>query len=171
MNIREANINDAEGIANVHVKSWQFAYVGIMPEEYLFSLSAKEKTGIWLKSLSEKSLGINIVLEINKEIIGFCVFGPARDKDLLNQNVGELVALNILPRYWGNGYGSKMISYVFKQSKLKKWQSVYLWVLKQNERAIGVYEKNGFILEGTEKIDNKLTGYELHEIRYVTNFN
>ena len=121
MNIREANINDAEGIANVHVKSWQFAYVGIMPEEYLFSLSAKEKTGIWLKSLSEKSLGINIVLEINKEIIGFCVFGPARDKDLLNQNVGELVALNILPRYWGNGY--------------------YLWVLKQNERAIGVYEK------------------------------
>ena len=112
MNIREANINDAEGIANVHVKSWQAAYRGIMPKDYLLSLSVKEKIETWLKSLSEKSLGINLVIEKNKEIIGFCVFGPARDNDLKYHNVGELVALNILPSYWGNGYGTRIINYV-----------------------------------------------------------
>lgn len=171
MNIREANINDAEGIANVHVKSWQAAYRGIMPKDYLLSLSVKEKIETWLKSLSEKSLGINLVIEKNKEIIGFCVFGPARDNDLKYHNVGELVALNILPSYWGNGYGTRMINYVFNKSKLREWQALYLWVLKQNERAIAVYKKNGFILEGSQKSSTKLTGHELHEIRYVANFN
>ena len=171
MNIREANINDAEGIANVHVKSWQAAYRGIMPKDYLLSLSVKEKIETWLKSLSEKSLGINLVVEKNKEIIGFCVFGPARDNDLKYHNVGELVALNILPSYWGNGYGTRIINYVFNKSKLREWQALYLWVLKQNERAIAVYKKNGFILEGSQKSSTKLTGHELHEIRYVANFN
>ena len=171
MNIREANINDAEGIANVHVKSWQAAYRGIMPKDYLLSLSVKEKIETWLKSLSEKSLGINLVVEKNKEIIGFCVFGPARDNDLKYHNVGELVALNILPSYWGNGYGTRIINYVFNKSKLREWQALYLWVLKQNERAIAVYKKNGFILEGSEKSSTKLTGHKLHEIRYVANFN
>jgi len=109
------------------------------------------------------------VFEKNKEIIGFCVFGPARDNDLQNHNAGELVALNILPSHWGSGYGTKMIKYVLNQSKLKKWQALYLWVLKHNKRAIGVYENNGFILEGTEKSDKKLTGHVLHEIRYVAN--
>jgi len=170
MNIREANKNDARSIANVQVKSWRFAYREIMPKEYLDSLSVKEKTETWLKSLSEKSPGINLVIENNKKIIGFCVFGPARDEDLQNYNVGELVALNILPSHWGNGYGTKMINYVINQSKLKEWQALYLWVLKQNKRAIAVYEFNGFMFEGTEKHDKKLTGHELHEIRYVVKF-
>jgi len=52
MNIREANIEDAKGIANVHVKAWQSAYKGIMPEEYLLSLSVKDKTELWLQTLS-----------------------------------------------------------------------------------------------------------------------
>jgi len=168
MNIREANKNDARSIANVQVKSWRFAYREIMPKEYLDSLSVKEKTETWLKSLSEKSPGINLVIENNKKIIGFCVFGPARDEDLQNYNVGELVALNILPSHWGNGYGTRTIKYVSTQAKIKGWQALYLWVLKQNKRAISVYKFNGFIFEGAEKFDKKLTGHELHEIRFVS---
>lgn len=167
MNIREANINDAEGIANVHVKAWQSAYREIMPNDYLDSLSVNEKTKIWQKSLSEHSLGINLVIEKNKEIIGFCVFGPARDDDQKNCNVGELVALNILPKYWRNGYGTEMVNYVLSQSDLKGWQALYLWVIKQNKKAIAIYEANGFIREGAEKLNDKLTGYELQEIRYI----
>jgi RimJ/RimL family protein N-acetyltransferase len=60
-----------------------------------------------------------------------------------------------------------MVNYVLNLSKLKGWQALYLWVLKQNKRAIAVYEANGFILEGAGKIDDKLTGHKLHEIRYI----
>jgi len=60
-----------------------------------------------------------------------------------------------------------MVNYVLSQSKLKGWQALYLWVIKQNKKAIAVYETNGFIQEGAEKLNDKLTGYELHEIRYI----
>ena len=167
MNIREANKNDAYGIANVHVKAWEVGYAEIMTKEYLESLSIEQKTKMWSKSLSEKGLGINLVIEENKKIIGFFVFGPARDKDLSNDNFGELVALNILPSNWGKGLGSMAIKYILKISKGRKWSVVYLWVLENNMRARAFYEAHGFVKEGLEKFDKTLTGHELHEIRYV----
>ena len=39
--IRSAQPSDAAGIARVHVRSWQQAYAGLMPAEYLDAL---EKT-------------------------------------------------------------------------------------------------------------------------------
>ena len=166
MNIREANKNDAHGIATVHVKAWKVGYAEIMVKEYLESLSTEEKAKIWKNALSEKSLGLNLVIEENNKILGFCVFGPARDKDILKNN-GELVALNILPSHWSKGLGSKLIKSVLTASKANKWSAVYLWVLKQNKRARVVYEAYGFVEEGSEKFDKTLTGQELHEIRYV----
>lgn len=167
MNIRDANKNDAFGIATVHVNAWQVAYAEIMPKEYLESLSIVQKTETWFKSLSEKNLGINLVIEEDNKIIGFSVFGPARDKDLSNNNAGELVALNILPSQWSRGLASEIIKYVLNASKAKKWDAVYLWVLTQNKRARAVYEFHGFEIEGKEKFSKNLTGHELHEIRYV----
>lgn len=167
MNIREANKNDAYGMANVHVKAWKVGYSEIMDTEYLESLSIENKTEMWSKSLSERNSGVNLVIEKNKKIIGFCVFGPVRDKDLSNKNYGELVALNILPSDWGKGFGSMVIKQILKASKAKKWSRVYLWVLKRNMRARTFYEAHGFVKEGSEKFDKTLTGHELHEIRYV----
>jgi N-acetylglutamate synthase-like GNAT family acetyltransferase len=167
MNIREANLNDAEGIASVQVKAWQSAYDGVMPKEYLDTLSIKEKTGEWSRSLAKENPGICLVIEINNKIIGFCVFGPARDNDLKMCNAGELVALNILPNYWSKGYGSEILKFILAESKEKKWEALYLWVLKKNMRARSVYEHYDFLQEGKEKIEKNLTGHKLHEIRYV----
>jgi len=166
MNIREANKNDANGIATVHVKAWKVGYAKIMVNEYLESLTIEKKTEIWVKSLSGKSLGVNLIIEENNKILGFCVFGPARDADI-SKNNGELVALNILPSYWSKGLGSELIKQVLTVSKTKKWSAIYLWVLAQNMRARAVYEAHGFVQEGSEKFDKALTGHELHEVRYV----
>ena len=167
MNIREANRKDAEDIAKVHVKAWQVGYKGLMPKEYLESLSAESKIKQWVESLTKNSLGTNLIIEVNDSLVGFSVFGPARDKDLSNKNCGELVALNILPEYWSNGFGSELIQYVIEISKKRKWDALYLWVMKKNTRAKSVYEGFGFIEDGSEKEDTKLTGHVLQEVRYV----
>ena len=39
MVIRDAELRDARGIAEVHIRSWQAAYVGIVPDEDLSRLS------------------------------------------------------------------------------------------------------------------------------------
>jgi len=167
MRIRLATKQDASDIAKIHVNTWQSAYKGIMSSTYLESMSIEEKTEQWSKILSIDSVGINLVIESKDSIVGFCVFGPIRDIDLSNENAGELVAINISPKYWRNGFGSKAIKYIIKASIKENWEALYLWVLKENTQAIQVYEALGFAPEGGEKRDKNLTGYELHEIRYV----
>lgn len=39
MHIRKAAVEDAAAIAKVHVDSWRTTYKGIMPSDYLNSLS------------------------------------------------------------------------------------------------------------------------------------
>ncbi len=170
MHIRNATKKDAQHIAKIHVEAWCSGYREIVPDEYLASLSVKEKTLQWNKALSKKGPGINLVIIHNDAISGFCVYGPARDDDLSKENAGELVALNISPDCWGKGLGTELIRQVIKSGHNNQWRSLYLWVLKKNIRARKLYESMNFSIEGREKFDTKLTGHELHEIRYVRAF-
>lgn len=54
MQIRKATINDAEGIAKVHVDSWRTTYKGIIPDEFLYNLSYKKELNYGSKILKEK---------------------------------------------------------------------------------------------------------------------
>lgn len=167
MIIRNATIIDAPMITTIHIDAWRTAYKGIMPDAYLDELSIESKTKQWTKALSSDDLGINLVIEHDGIIVGFCVFAPARDTDLKGQSAGELVALNIIPKYWNKGFGSMLIESVIKESKKQKWQSLYLWVLQKNVRAKKFYQSKGFVTDATEKLDDKLTGHKLHEVRYT----
>ena len=168
MKIRVAIKEDAADIAEAHIQAWCVGYKGIMPDEYLNSLSVELRTKQWQEALIKKGPGINLVIEHKNTVAGFCVYGPARDKDISNLNVGELLALNILPSKWRLGLGTELVKNVIESSyKNNKWTSLYLWVIKENNRARKLYESMGFKVEGNEKIDSSLAGCELHEIRYV----
>ena len=170
MHIRNATREDARHIARIHIEAWRSGYKGIMPDEYLKSLSVAEKTLQWDEAISTKGPGINLVIVHHGAISGFCVYGPARDDDLCKENAGELVALNISPDCWGKGLGTALTRHVIKSAHSThndQWYSLYLWVLRENVRAKKLYESMGFSIEGREKFDTKLTGHELHEIRYV----
>ncbi len=167
MHIRYATKKDAKHIAEIQVEAWREGYKGIMPAEYLKSLSVKEKTKLWDDALSKPGKGINMVIESNDAVSGFSVYGPARDKELSNKNMGELVSLNISPVLWGNGLGLALTKYVIDSAYEYKWNFLCLWVIKKNTRARKVHERMGFLIDGRERTDTKLTGQELHEIRYV----
>jgi hypothetical protein len=68
--IRQAEQSDCEGIARVHVDSWREAYAGIVPDEYLASLSIERRKSMWEKILSQSD-DFTLVAEVNDEIVGF----------------------------------------------------------------------------------------------------
>ena len=45
--VRVATIEDAEAIAAIHLRTWQVAYEGIVPAEFLASLSIRERANMW----------------------------------------------------------------------------------------------------------------------------
>lgn len=166
MIIRPAELRDAPAIADVHVAAWRAAYAGIMPREYLEGLTVAARTAAWHGWLREPGPGTTLVCEHDRHIIGFCTYGPTRDDDAAPDVIGELVAINLHPRYWRQGWGSAMCRYVLGQAETRGWQWVTLWALKQNLGARRFYAQLGFVPDGTERRDTTLVNTPLDELRY-----
>jgi RimJ/RimL family protein N-acetyltransferase len=164
--IRLANIADARAIAEVHVAAWRAAYSGHMPKTFLEALSVNERTSMWGHALKEPGPGTTLVIEHERQVVGFCVYGPSRDEDAPAGTTGELVAINLLPSHWRRGLGTAACSHILEQARLRKWSSLTLWVLKENVPARAFYERLGFVLDDYEKRDSRLVGVPLHEVRY-----
>ncbi len=110
--IREATIQDAKSIANIHVKTWQFAYKDLIPDDYLSGLSIDTKTENWKKKLESLDEDIHAIVAIaDDKVVGWCTFGKSRDEDALN-STGELHGIYVIPEQIGTGAGSKLMENV-----------------------------------------------------------
>src|SRR5205085_8837706 len=92
--IREARIEDAPGIAKVHVDSWRTTYAGIVPAEYLANLSYERREQIWKDILKSNAEFIYVAVTGSGQIVGSVSGGPGRQHDPLYK--GELYAIHLL---------------------------------------------------------------------------
>ena len=167
-NIRPANINDAEGIAKIHVGTWQFAYKGQLSDDYLDSLSVEKRTERWKEILNKPQLdNWSLVAELNGQIVGFCTVGKSRDEDA-DSKIGELWAIYIDPQYMDKGIGTALMNEGLKILKGKGFNKATLWVLESNDKTRGFYEAKGWTTDGKTKTE-KQGDVELHVIRYSIN--
>jgi RimJ/RimL family protein N-acetyltransferase len=71
--------------------------------------------------------------------------------------------------YWGKGIGQEAISillqFAFKQLNLHK---LYAYVLATNVRALGVFEKSGFVREGVLKQERYIDGAYVDVVRLAS---
>lgn len=167
MEIRKARPGDGVRMAEIQVASWRRAYSGIMSPSLLDALDINQKTDMWRNALERAGKGSYIVAEVNGRVEGFAVFGPARDQDLDGSETAEIVSINIDPDKWGYGIGRSLLSYMIDRLNTDGFGSIYLWVVEQNERAIRLYQRNGFVREGSIKTDPKHSG--IQELRLVRN--
>src|SRR5271165_2088735 len=92
MIIRDAELRDARGIAEVHVRSWQAAYAGIVPDEVLARLSVDQREQLWAQILSKGGRATFVL--VNRDlVVGWSGFGPARDEDCDAILVAELYGI------------------------------------------------------------------------------
>ena len=64
MPIREAESSDVKSMAKIHVQTWQTTYAGIVPSEYLFSLSYPARESWWRQVLEANAPAVgNFVAE------------------------------------------------------------------------------------------------------------
>jgi hypothetical protein len=95
--LRLATIEDAETIAAIHVYSWQIAYEGIVPAQFLASLSIQERADMWRTAILKKH-GAAVLLAVAQDgEAGFISFGPSRDRD--GKEKAEIYAIYVLPQF------------------------------------------------------------------------
>ncbi len=162
MVVRPATPADSRAIATIHVLSWQAAYQGIVPAQFLASLSIDQREGAWRQRLDCDTSGTS-VLEERGVVLGWVNAGPSRDADAL-PTTSELLAIYVDPRHWRRGVGQRLWNDVEDQLRRAGFSDVTLWVLQDNAGALAFYRSNGFVVDGIEK-PVELGGTELVEVR------
>jgi ribosomal protein S18 acetylase RimI-like enzyme len=134
MNIRQATTADVRGIAAVQLAGWQTAYRNLIPEDFLAGLQQHHFEEGTIKSLPDI-----FVTELAGEIVGMSAYGVGRDDTTL----GEVRAFYVAPHVQRQGIGNKLMQQVLKHL-FEQHETVYLWVLKDNQPAVAFYEAMGF---------------------------
>ncbi|MGB7767558.1 MAG: GNAT family N-acetyltransferase [Verrucomicrobiia bacterium] len=165
MQVRPATISDAQTIARIHVASWQAAYRGQMPDDFLNKLDVEKRAVFWRSRLTGQPRGV-FVAELDSEIMGFCDLIPSRDKDTNPQTVAEIAAIYIHPNHWRQGAGRALCHRALETARLENFSAVTLWALASNTAARSFYETMGFRLDGATKTDLISHNHELHHVRF-----
>ena len=162
--VRPAVVDDADGIARVQVLAWQGAYRGIMPAEFLDTLSVDERAADARTVLSSASSGrATLVGLVDDRIAGFIAVGWCRD-DSIATEVSQLWALNVEPDAWGIGLGDLLISAGTEQLRSFGRPEAVLWVVEANARARRFYERHGWTADDASQA-LKIPGAPI-EVRY-----
>jgi ribosomal protein S18 acetylase RimI-like enzyme len=160
--IRNAHVADASSIAKVRIASWRSTYRGIIPHDYLESLSAQEYTGHWQGILAANGRqGYTYVAEHAGGIIGFALGGVERSQDPIFR--GEIYALYLLEAYQHRGIGRKLVAAIAGYLMQENINSMLVWVLSENP-AQAFYE----VLGGKQIYEKPImiSGKEFKQIAY-----
>jgi ribosomal protein S18 acetylase RimI-like enzyme len=158
--LRRATPDDAEGIACVHVRTWQGAYGHVFPPEKLAGISPEERARYWRTTLGRGSR--TYVAEADGDVVGFASAGPSRDED--GEGIGELYAIYVDPDAWSTGAGRALIDQCEEQLS-GDYGDATLWVLEDNPRARAFYERAGWLPDGARKAEERW-GVRAPEVRY-----
>jgi GNAT superfamily N-acetyltransferase len=163
MTIRPAREDDAGGIATVHVRTWQSTYAGMVPAEYLATLSIEQRERAWqdrLRTPNPETCAF-VAEAPDGAIVGFATGGPRREGP--PDCTSELYAIYLLPGWQGQGTGRRLALAVAGWLAENGHESLLVWVLAQNP-ACRFYEALGGRYRGEQSIE--IGGASLVEVVY-----
>lgn len=165
--VRPAQPLDAAGIASVQVRSWQQAYRQVFPKDYLDGLqqSLPQRESYWRKSLEERAQD-TFVATLAGEVIGWISVGASRDDDGGAQRMGEVMAIYILAEHWRRGVGKRLWQAGLQSLARQGYQAFTLWVLAENQQAIGFYRAAGLAEESDSGRALVRGAVTVEEVRY-----
>jgi GNAT superfamily N-acetyltransferase len=162
--IRLATPNDAAAVARVHVRAWQVAYRGLLPDAYLDGLRPEERASRYTFADRNPGRPTTIVASRQGAILGFATVGPARDQ--ARGGRGELMALNVDPPCWSQGIGRSLIATAREHLAQSGYREADLWALDGNERAYRFYAADGWAPDGARRTET-VWGVCLTDLRYT----
>ena len=158
-------VADAPAVGEVHVRAWQAAYRGVMPDDYLDGLRAEDRADMWRRGVDEGWPGQRDVIEADGRVAGFAAYGPERAGD--ESARGELYAINLDPEFWRQGLGRQLIRHVTAELTSLGFTRAVLWVEATNDRARRFYEVEGWSYDpGSDRVDT-IQDAQVDEVRYV----
>lgn len=138
--IRPATLNDAPAIARVHVSSWRSTYQGLLPDDFLASLSEESYAERWNRVIGESTSKV-FVAEDGAELVGFASGGRERAGE--PDYEGELYAIYVSEGAQRRGFGRELVRATVGGLRELGLGDMIIWVLRDNGPARSFYERLG----------------------------
>jgi ribosomal protein S18 acetylase RimI-like enzyme len=185
--LRRAQLADADSIALLHIASWRVAYSAELPAPYLASLDGAARAEQWRTRMARPTTDV-LLAEQDGVLLGFCAHGPAHDlggsltsawgrsnrRCLQNARTGgqelerpwEIYSLHVQPQLRGGGIGTILFNEGLGSAHRAGASLLTLWVVATNAPARRFYEGKGMQPDGAAKNRELAPGITLHEVRY-----
>ena len=172
--VRLARPDDAEAIADAHVRGWLGAYRGLVPDAILDGLSVERRATHWRDTITTedeaREAGAPLaartwVVEEGGKVHGFGASGPIRDQPDGLTGAGGVFAVYLAPEARGRGLGRALFRHVVDDLRGRGFDPVVVWVFEANADARRFYKAAGFELDGARQPVDFGT-VSLPEVRY-----
>jgi GNAT superfamily N-acetyltransferase len=161
--IRRAEVADAEAGAWCHLTCWREAYADLVDPERLLEKTSDidRRVERWASAIEDGvlrwiALDPDPAAPVQDRVIGSSSPGPGRDEDAPTPL--ELYAIYVRAKWWGSGLGDRLLDVAIGK------EAASLWLLAGNERAKAFYRRHGFVEDGA-RVDEPFFG--VPEIRMV----
>lgn len=161
--VRPATLDDVDDVARIHVRSWQHAYRGQLPDAVLDALDIGEREARWRSNFGAPAQVLLLGVR-NDRILGFCELYPSRDADA-KPATAEITAIYADPEHYRSGTGAALMAAALDEARRRGDRVLTLWVIETNQLSRRFYERHGLRWDGSEKHLER-PGYALHELRY-----
>ena len=153
IDIRRAEPDDADAIAETHRAAWMGAYAGIIPHGALLKMVNRRGPQWWANAIRRATSVL--VIDMGGTVAGYATLGRSRARQLKPQ--GEIYELYLRPEYQGLGLGSRLFEAARQKLSQHGLKGLVVWALEENTNALAFYEGAGGrdIAEGVEVFDNK----------------
>ena len=151
MRIRAATLDDAEGMARLHVDAWRSAYRHIFPASFLDGLSYEARGQRWRELLAQfgpRQFAL-VAEDAAASVVGLVSGGFERDGPPGYD--GEIYVVYVAPAHQRRGVGRQLMIACARQLVAHGFCSAMLWVLEENQRGRAFYEALGGQLIGRKE--------------------
>ena len=135
--VRRGGVDDAEGIwrciDNAVSEGW-FTFVNAPPLDAVRSSILPES--------------ICFVAESNNRVVGWCDITPMNQEGYRH---AATLGMALLPDFRNRGLGRRILDATIDAALMVHLDRIVLQLLASNERALALYERTGFVIEGRKK--------------------
>jgi hypothetical protein len=153
--VRRVTRRDIDGIARL----WQ-----ALADERRYIATDRvtvEQKNRWVKSIHDRGV-LWLLAEMDGGLVGSLSLARHRDSEK-TKHVRNL-AMGVAREFRGMGVGTALMDYGVRWARQRKVKKIVLSVFSTNRKAIALYEKFGFVTEGTRKEQFLIHGKYVDEI-------